>query len=129
MYAADQRPLSVLVSDALGQLAKLFGTELELARAEMSDKASRAVSAAGMLAVAALFTMPAVVLLLLALAAWLQDLGLSDPVADLVAGVVGLVIAGVLGAVGINQLKANSLLPERTLYQLRQDAAAAKEHV
>jgi uncharacterized membrane protein YqjE len=129
MYAADQRPVTALFSDAVAQLSKLIGTELALARAEMGDKASRAMSAATLLAVAALFTMPAIVLLLMALAAWLQELGLTEPVSDLIAGVVGLVIAGLLGAIGIGHLKANSLVPERTLHQLRMDAAVAKEHV
>jgi hypothetical protein len=93
MYAPhDQRPVSALFSDAIGQLSKLIGNELALARAEMGDKASRVVSGAGVLASAALFAMPALVLLLLALAAWLQELGLSTPVSDLIAGIVGLVI-------------------------------------
>jgi hypothetical protein len=129
VYAADQRPVTALLSDAIGQLSKLIGNELALARAEMGDKASRVVSGAGVLASAALFAMPALVLLLLALAAWLQELGLSTPVSDLIAGIVGLVIAGLFGAIGLGQLQATSLVPERTLYQLNKDAAAAKEHV
>ena len=129
MYTADQRPITALFSDAVGQLSRLLGTELELARAEMSDKANRAMSGAGVLATAALFAVPALVLLLMALAAWLEERGWTPALADLLSGIVGLVIAGVLGAIGLAQLRANSLVPERTLYQLQQDAAAAKEHV
>ena len=129
MSVVDQRPVSELFSDALSQFSKLIRKELQLARAEMSAKASGAISGMGLLAGAALFVMGAIVLLLMALAAWFQDLGWGAPFANVTAGVIGLVIAAILGGIGVAQLKANSLVPHRTLEQLHQDAVAAKEHV
>ena len=90
---------------------------MKLARAEMSDKASRVMFGANLLAGAALFAMPALVLLLMALAAWLGERGWMPATSNLIAGIVGLVIAALLGAVGLGQLKAQSLAPERTLGQ------------
>jgi hypothetical protein len=40
-----------------------------------------------------------------------------------------LVIGGILAAIGTNRLKANSLVPKRTLEQLNRDVTAAKEHI
>ena len=50
-------------------------------------------------------------------------------IAHLIAGVAGLVIGGILAAIGTNRLNANSLVPKRTLEQLNRDVTAAKEHI
>jgi putative superfamily III holin-X len=129
MSALDQRPASELFSDALSQLSRLIRNELELARAEMAQKANKVMSGTSLLVAAALFAIPALVLLLAALAAWLQDLGWNAALSNLAAGVVGLLIAFILGGIGLARLKADTLVPQRTLHQLQQDAIAAKEHV
>jgi uncharacterized protein YacL len=129
MSAIDHRSVSELFADALNQFSKLMRNEFQLARAELSVKAGEMMSAVGMLIGAALFVIPAIVLLLMAVAAWMEELGLSPSVANLIGAVVGLVIAGILAAVGANRLKANSLVPQRTIDQLQRDVAAAKEHV
>jgi hypothetical protein len=49
--------------------------------------------------------------------------------AQLLAGLAGLIVVAILGGLGLNRLKTNSLVPKRTLDQLQQDAAAAREHV
>jgi uncharacterized protein YacL len=72
---------------------------------------------------------PALVLLLMALAAWIEELGTRSSIAHLMAGAVGLVIGGILAGIGISRLKANSLVPKRTLEQIQRDVTAAKEHV
>ena len=87
------------------------------------------MTAVGVLVCAGLFLIPALVELLAALAAWMQELGTGRSVAHLIAGAVGLVIVAILGGIGMNRLKANSLVPQRTLNQIQQDVAAAKEHV
>jgi hypothetical protein len=60
---------------------------------------------------------------------WLVEIGIRPSIAHLIAGLVGLIAAAVMGGIGLNQLKANSLVPRRTLEQLQQDAAAARERV
>jgi uncharacterized protein YacL len=129
MSAIDSRPVSELFADALKQLSKLMGNELQLARAEITVKTSEAMSAVGLVVGAGLFLIPALVVLLMALAAWIEEFGTRSSIAHLIAGAVGLVIGGILAGIAMNRLKANPLVPKRTLEQLQRDVAAAKEHV
>jgi Putative Actinobacterial Holin-X, holin superfamily III len=130
MSGSDTRPIPELFADALKQLSKLMRNELELARAEIAVKASEAISAVGLVIGAGVALIPALVLLLMALADWMEDdLGTGASTAHLIAGVAGLVIGGILAAIGTNRLKANSLVPKKTLEQFNRDVAAAKEHV
>jgi uncharacterized membrane protein YqjE len=129
MSVNDSRPVSELFTDALTQFSKLMRNELQLARAEMSMKVAQAMTAMGLLAGAAIFLIPTLVLLLMSLAAWLVEIGIRPSGAHLIAGVVGLLVVAILAGIGWNRLKTNSLVPKRTLDQLQQDAAAAREHV
>jgi uncharacterized protein YacL len=129
MSATDNRPVSELFSDALKQFSKLMRNELQLARAEMAGKASEAISAVGLVVGAGVFMIPAFVLLLMALATWIEELGTRSSIAELIAGAVGLVIGGIFAVIGMNRLKANPLVPKRTLEQLQRDVTAAKEHI
>ena len=129
MSGSDTPAISELLADALKQLSKLMRDELQLARAEIAAKASEAISAVGLVIGAGISLIPALVLLLMALADWMEDLGTRPSTAHLIAGVAGLVIGGILAAIGTNRLKANSLVPKRTLEQLNRDVTAAKEHV
>jgi uncharacterized membrane protein YqjE len=129
MSANDSRSVSELFGDALSQLSKLMRNELQLARAEISMKLGQTSTAIGLLAGAAIFLIPTIVLLLMSLAAWLVEIGMTPAMAQLLAGLAGLIVVAILGGLGLNRLKTNSLVPKRTLDQLQQDAAAAREHV
>jgi len=129
MAGNDSRPVSELFADALSQFSKLVRNEMHLARAEISIKVGQTMTAIGLLAGAAIFLIPTLVLLLISLAVWLVEIGIRPSIAHLIAGLVGLLAAAILGGIGFNQLKANSLVPRRTLEQLQQDAAAARERV
>jgi nitrate reductase gamma subunit len=129
MAVVDNRSVPELLSDALNQFSKLMRDEFVLARAELSIKAGQTMRALALLIVAGLLVIPTIVLFLLALAAWIEELGLPASLAHLIAGLVGLVITGILAAIGGQQLKRNSLVPERTIDQLQRDVTAAKEHV
>jgi len=124
----DNRPVSELFSDALNQFSKLVRNEIELARAEFAAKAQQAIAGIGLLAGAAVFLIPSVVLLLMALASLLAEV-MPAALANLLAAVAGFVIVAILAWTGINRLKAETLVPNRTLGQLQRDAAAAKELV
>jgi hypothetical protein len=129
MAIVDNRSVPELFADALNQFSKLMRKEFALARAELSIKAGETIRAVVLLIAAALFVIPTIVIFLIALAAWIEELGLPGSLAYFIAGLVGLVITGILAAIGSKQLKSNSLVPERTLDQLQRDVAAAKEHV
>ena len=129
MPANDSRPISELFADALSQFSNLIRNELQLARAEISIKVGQKMTATALLAAAAIFLIPTLVLLLTSLAAWLVENGMRPSVSYLTAGGAGLLLVAILGGIGMNRLKTTSLVPNRTLDQLQQDAAAVREHV
>src|SRR3954462_1081887 len=96
MTSQANRSIPELFSDAVGQLAKLVGNEFELARAELSEKANQAGRAAAMIGAGAVMGIPALVLLLFAIAAGLMKAGLSEPIAYLLTAVGAGVVAGAL---------------------------------
>ena len=55
-----------------------------------------------------------------------MELGLVPWLSSLIAGAVGFVIAGILATVGMRRLRADMLMPDRTINQLHHDAATMK---
>jgi len=129
MNSPNNRSIPELFSDAVGQLAKLIGNEFELARAELSEKASQAGRAAAMIGAGAVILMPALVLLLFAVSAALIRGGFSEPVAYLLTGAGAALISAVLIATGMSRLSGDALKPSVTLDQVQRDKIAAKEMV
>jgi len=125
----DKKPLSELVSDALRQLSGLVRTEIGLAKAELGDKAKQAASGGAMLGVAAVLSLPSLTVLMLAIAAIMVEAGVASWLAYLITAVIGLAAAGILAKVGLNRLKADMLMPNRTITQVQRDAATVREHI
>jgi hypothetical protein len=129
MILPGSRSIPELFSDAVGQLAKLVGNEFALARAELSEKASQAGRAAGLIGAGAVFLIPALVLLLLAVSAMLISSGFSASVAYLMTGGGAALVSGALIATGLSRLSGDALKPSLTLDQVERDKIAAKEMV
>jgi hypothetical protein len=129
MNSEAERSIPTLVSDVFGQLVKLISNEFDLAKAELSDKVSQAGRASAMIGVGALLMLPALVMLLFAVAAGLMHAGLSDPVAYLLTGFGTAAIAGSLIAVGAKKLSGDAMKPKIMIEQLQRDKAAAQEMV
>jgi hypothetical protein len=129
MNSPSSRSIPDLVSDAFGQLAKLVGNEFDLARAELSDKASQVGRAAAIVGAGAVILIPALVLLLFAIAAALTRSGFSEPVSYLLTGAGAALISGVLIATGLSRLSGDALKPSVTLDQVQRDKVAVKEMV
>jgi hypothetical protein len=129
MNSPNSRSIPELFSDAVGQLAKLVGNEFELARVELSEKASQVGRAAAMIGAGAVILMPALVLLLFAVSAALIRGGFSEPVAYLLTGAGAALISAVLIATGMGRLSGDALKPSVTLDQVQRDRVAAKEMV
>lgn len=123
----EERSISQLFGDALSELTKLVQNEIDLARAELVEKVSVTTSAAKFVAAGAILSIPAVVLILFAVAAELIALGLSQPLAYLCTGLGAAIIAGVLAWVGLSRLSASALKPSATLNEIRRDKAMATE--
>ena len=124
-----QKSVAELVSEALQQFSSLVRSEVGLLRAEVSDKAKQALRGGAMLGIAAVVAVPSLAILMLALAAFLVEMGLAASLSCLITAVVGFVIAGVLAKVGLSRLRADLLVPNRTINQLHRDAATMKEHL
>ncbi len=129
MATQTNRGIPDLVSDAVGQLAKLVSNEFELARAELSEKAAQAGRAAAIIGAGVIIFMPALVMLLFAVAAALMHAGISDPVAYLLTAVGAMLISGILIWIGMNRLSGDALKPSMTIDQVQRDRLAAKEMV
>ena len=129
MNSQNSRSIQELFSDAVGQLAKLVGNEFELARAELSEKASQAGRAATIIGAGAVILTPALVLLLFALSAALIRSGFSEPVAYLLTGGGAALVSAALIAAGLSRLSGDALKPSVTLDQVQRDKVAAKEMV
>lgn len=129
MTSRAERSIPELLSDVLAQLAKLIGNEFDLAKAELSGKASQVGRAAAMIGAGAVIMIPALVVLLFAAAAGLMHAGFSDPIAYLIVGGGAVLLAAILVAVGINRMSGDALKPAVTIDQLQRDKAAAKEMV
>ncbi|MBR1092054.1 phage holin family protein [Bradyrhizobium manausense] len=122
----DLRTISTLVTDAIGQFGKLFQNEIDLAKAEFSDRVQKVTGAAALIAGGALLVMPAIVMVLFALSAALISAGWSQPLSYLSSAIFAGAIAGVLFAIGINRLDARNLAPRETIRQLEKDKDTVK---
>jgi hypothetical protein len=127
MMTGDERSIAQLFGDSISELTKLVQNEVDLARAEIAQKLNLGTAAAKLIGVGAIFLTPGIVLVLLAIAAELTTLGLSQPLAYLISGVAALIIAGILVGVGMSRLSSSALKPTATLDQIRQDKAMATE--
>lgn len=123
----DERSIAQLFGDSISELAKLVQNEIDLARAEVVQKVSMGTAAAKLIVGGAMLLIPGIVLVLLAVAAELTALGMSQPLAYLCSGVGALIIAGALVWAGMSRLSASALKPSTTLGQIRQDKAMATE--
>jgi Putative Actinobacterial Holin-X, holin superfamily III len=123
----DLNSIPRLFGDAVEQLGKLVQNETQLARAELSQKVTQLGIGAAYLGGAAILCIPVLVVLLIALALWLVQLGLSPATAYLASAVCGAVISGILAMIGMSRLKPENLKPKVTIQQVERDVATAKE--
>jgi hypothetical protein len=123
----DIRSISSLFGDAVEQLGKLVRNEAQLARAEISEKVALAGMGVVYVAAAGILMIPVLVILLIALALWLTQMGMSPVTSYLLAAVIGAAVSLVLGLIGLSRLRPKKLTPTVTIQQVERDVAAAKE--
>jgi amino acid transporter len=116
-----------LVADALAHVSNLVRSEVNLARAEVTENIKSAGIAIGMLAAALVIAITALNVLSAALVAAIANLGIDAGWAALIVGVVFAIIAFMLASKGMNDLKISNLAPTRTAKNVRRDAEAVKE--
>jgi putative superfamily III holin-X len=110
-----------LIGDISNDLSQLFRQEVELAKAEIKQEATKAGKAAGMLGGAGFAGYLAVVLLSFALVFGLANV-MDAGWAALIVAVIWAVIGAVLYATGRKRLKTVDPVPRRTVDTLKEDA-------
>jgi len=110
-----------LIGDISDDLSQLFRQEVELAKVEIKQEASKAGKAAGMLGGAGFAGYLAVVLLSFALVFGLANV-MDAGWAALIVAVIWAVIGAVLYANGRKKLKTVDPIPRRTVDTIKEDA-------
>lgn len=131
----ENRPLSELVTGLFADVSGLFRKEIDLAKAEASEKVSRAMGGVEMLAAGLVFAIGAIGVLLAAvvngLSALLLTMGLAERNADAIASVIVGVVVAIIGwgliSRGLSVLKGSDMSMNRTTTSLRRDAQVLKE--
>jgi uncharacterized membrane protein YqjE len=122
---ASDKGVVDLAGDALKEIATLLQTELQLLRAEISEKLTFTASSAALIGAGALLLMATVVLLLGAAIAGLVAYGLSWPAATLIVAAITFLAGAGLIWFGLNRLSLVRFAPTRTLEQLQKDSNIA----
>ncbi len=124
----DEKPLGELFSDLSRGLSSIFRQEVDLAKAELAEKAKQGLRnaayliAGGLLALYGFLALVATVIIALAYAlpAWL---------AALIVGVVLCAAAYSLIQKGVSDLRRKSLKPEQTVESLKESGKWIKQQV
>jgi len=121
-----EKSLGALVAELSSDFADLVSTQIELAKTELKEEATRAGKGAGMLGGGGLAAYLAITLLSFALA-W----GLSEAMptgwAFLIVGLLWAVVAAVLAMNGRDQLRMVHPVPEQTTKSIKEDVEWAKQ--
>jgi hypothetical protein len=125
----DLRSLRDLVSAGLHQASGLVSNEIALARAEILEKITQVGRGATMIIAGALILMPALTLILLAIASGVMGLGMSPAVSYLITGAGAAAVGGLVLALGMGRFSAEQLTPSATIDEIRRDRQAVREMV
>ena len=123
----DDASITGMLSSLTENVSTLFRKEIQLARAETSEKVTQAMVAVGSIVGGGILALAALIVLLQALVIALTNAGIPAGWSALIVGVIVVGIAYALVQKGINDLKAENLVPERTIDSLKEDAQVVKE--
>lgn len=135
--AQSARSFPELLTSLVGDLSGLFRKEIQLARAETNEKLAQVMGGARTLAIGAVLGIGAVGVLFAAFVtaiggafvAWGMEPTWANALASLIVAVVFGVIAFSMINSGIEDMKAENLMPERTAKSIARDAEAVKERL
>ena len=123
-----QPSLPEAISNVLGDFADLFRKELRLAGAELSANVSTKLWGGIWLALAGLFGVLTLALLLGALVAWITAFNVSLHFAFLIVAAGVALLAAIAYFAGRDAAQAE-LTPSRTINQVKQDIEITKEQL
>lgn len=122
----DERSLGELFGDLARETSTLVRQEVELAKAEMTQKATRVGKDLGFLVAGGAVAYAGFLALVAAIAIGLGQLGLPWWLATLLVALLVGGIGGILVMRGLSALKQQNLAPERTIQTLKEDVEWAK---
>lgn len=133
----ETRPLADLIGGLAGDISGLFRKEIQLAKAEASEKLAETVSGVVVLLGGAVLALGALGVFLAALVALLTAFfvaqGMGAVIANALSAVIVTVVVGgiawMLISRGTNALKASNFTLQRTSRSLGQDADIVKERL
>jgi len=126
--AQPERPLTSLIADLATETTTLVRKEVELARAEVSEKVSQAAAGAISLAAGGFVALLGLIYILLAAVYALSRIVPDWAAALIVGGVVTLIGVFMLLA-GKKKISATNLQPERTIETLKDDKRWAQSQL
>jgi hypothetical protein len=135
--ANDSRPLAELLGGLATDISTLFRKEVQLAKAEASEKVSETMAGVSSIAIGGVLVLGALGVLLSAivslLAAFFVSQGLDPALANALSAFLVTAVVGIAGWVsiskGLNALKASNLNMNRTTASLGRDADIVKERL
>jgi hypothetical protein len=125
----DERSLGELFADLARESSTLLRQEVQLAKTELSQKASALGRDVASIAVGGLVAYAGLLAIVAALIIGLAAAGLPWWVSALLVGVIVVGIGYALIQRGLTALKREDLAPRRTMESLQEDAQWAKEQV
>jgi uncharacterized membrane protein YjjP (DUF1212 family) len=135
--ANDSRPLAELLGGLATDISTLFRKEVQLAKAEASEKVSETMAGVSSIAIGGVLVLGALGVLLSAivslLAAFFVSQGLDPALANALSAFLVTAVVGIAGwmtiSKGLNALKASNLNMNRTTASLGRDADIVKERL
>lgn len=130
--SANGRPLAGLLSDLWRETTTLVHDEVELAKADITEKVAQAGRGVGAVATGGAVAFAGFLVLLGAAVGALWRVlppEMAPWLAPLIVGAIVAIIGGAMLSSGLKKLKAENLKPERTLESLRRDRDLAREHM
>jgi hypothetical protein len=124
------RSIPEIFTDVINQFTALLRKEGELARTEMSEKISQVAVGLGLIVGGSVLLTPALVILLQAgVSALITNNIVNEPWAPLIVGGAVFLIGIILLLIGMSRLKAEALVPNKTIQQIQSDVRVAKQQV
>ncbi|NMA99757.1 MAG: phage holin family protein [Phyllobacteriaceae bacterium] len=133
----ESRPLAELLGGLASDISTLFRKEIQLAKAEASEKLSDVTGALTSIVVGAVLALGALGVFLAAIVALLTSLlvnmGMDPILANALAAIIVTAVVGIAGwttlSKGLDALKASNLNMKRTAASLGRDADIVKERL
>ncbi|TQM64560.1 phage holin family protein [Humibacillus xanthopallidus] len=121
-----ERTLGQLVASATEDISALIRSEIALAKAEIAVQAKKGGVAGGLLAGAAVVLFYSVYFIFITLAEGIQAMGLPRWASFLIVTVIMLLVAAVLGWLGVRKMKTVQPSPDKAIASTQESVAGIK---